>query len=98
MINHIPIRPDDGYTAGNTLHVRRVIGIVKAIWSRHRALCGVVRQQQGQSHFRMCFLCFDDRSGRQSVKASIVSNDELRDVKFYDVLFNTIPNNFKELS
>ena len=47
MIDRISIRTDDGQSAGNLLHARRVKGIVKPIWQFYGPLCWVIRNQHG---------------------------------------------------
>lgn len=89
MINHVPIGSDDGHTARNSFHVRRVISSIKSIWIRHRACCGVVWQERGQCYFWVCLLRINDRSGSQFVKAPIVSSNELCDAKLHDLMFNS---------
>lgn len=89
MIDHVSVRSDNGYTARNTLHPRRVIGSVKAFWRGHRALCRVIRKKQGQDYSRMRFLRLDDRFCSQPVKAPIVAYNKLCHTIFDDVLLNS---------
>ena len=45
MIDHIPIGPDNSNLTRDIFHPWRIVGTVKSIRHRNRALCWMVRQQ-----------------------------------------------------
>ena len=89
MIHQIPICPDNGESAGDMFHPRRITAAVKPIRHGNEALRRMIRQQKGQLDLRMVLFCTFYHACRQRIKPAVMTDDKFANTPTDDMLLNS---------